>query len=341
MDKKTLVVGANGYIGSVLYSKLCTDVCFGEIVGLDAMFYSDSKLYIDNCNTSIIKKDIRDVDENDLDGVDTVFYLSELNDPTSVKYPDLKYGIDRDAAHVFMQKCKDAGVKEFLYSSSASVYGFLDGIANEDSPLNPLTPYAVCKRDNELFLQSIADDNFHVICSRNATVYGLSPNMRFDLVINYLCGSAIVRRLVELTSDGRAIRPFAHIEDICDAYIKLVKLPIEARGNFLVVNNGKSENNFVIFDIAEKISQLSKCKIKYDHNNPDRRSYGLSVDKLNSLGIEHKRDITIEIEKMLSFFKKIQLDDELFSRRTHIRLKQIEYLLNTKQLTSELLWKGE
>ncbi len=337
--EKTLIVGADGYIGTMLCAKLQNDSYFGDIIGLDTMFYSDSKLYINNFNNNIIKKDIREVKEKDLVSYKNVFYLSDLNDPTGVKYPDLKYKIDRTNAQLFMQKCKSAGVKEFVYSSSASVYGLFDGDAKEDDPLNPLTPYAECKCDNEMFLQSIADRNFHVICSRNATVYGLSPNIRFDLVINYLCGSAVAKGEIELTSDGRAVRPFAHIEDICEAYINLIKIPAEVRGDFLIVNNGDNDNNYLIFDIAKKISEMVGCRITYNHNNPDRRSYGLNTDKLNGFGIKHQRNIDIEINKMLSFLKRIRLDEDFLNRRTHMRLKQIDYLLDTKQLSGNLLWK--
>ena len=339
--KRTLVVGSDGYIGSVLYPKLQNDSYFGEVVGLDSMFYSDSRLYIEDFGRKIIKKDIREVAETDLSGFDIVFYLSDLNDPTSIKYPKLKYDIDRMAAQAFMKKCKNAGVREFVYSSSASVYGFLDGEASEDSPLNPLTPYAECKSDNEKFLQSITDERFHAICSRNATVYGLSPNIRFDLVVNYLCGSAIAKGIIELTSNGCAIRPFAHVEDICNAYISLVKLPIDMRGNFLIINNGDNSNNYLVFDIAKQISHISGCKIIYNRNNPDKRSYGLNADKLNKLGVKHQKNINAEIEKMLDFFKQIQLTESFLDRRTHTRLKQIDYLLDTDQLSEDLIWKGK
>src|SRR3989344_4449032 len=168
---------------------------------------------------------------------------------------------------------KKAGVKRFVYSSSCSVYGASDEIADENSPTNPLTVYAKCKILNEEYISKLADDKFSPVFLRNATAYGLSARMRFDLVINYLAGSALVTGEIKMTSDGNAWRPFVHVDDICRAMLHVLEAPKEQVHN-KIFNVGGEGSNYTIKEISEIISEaLPGCKITLDDTTPDKRNY--------------------------------------------------------------------
>ncbi len=332
-----LIVGADGYIGSVLTGVLAK--AGYDISGIDTGYYSDQSLYSPN-DTTIMKKDVRLVTIKDLVGVDAIICLSDLNDPTSSAYPEQTKSINLQGLMSLANKCKQAGVRRFLYASSASVYGFAgDENMSENSKLNPLTPYAECKIAIEKHLLSISDDNFRVACMRNATVYGLSPHMRFDLVINYLCGSAIADNIVRLKSDGSAWRPFVHINDLAEAFLSILRLPDKTFSNLIVnVGNGDTGNHRVA-DIAQIISQATGCPVEISLNNKDARSYRLNTDKLESLGIACTRDLHKEIEVMVKFLRDIELDTHLLHNDSFHRTDRIRNLLESGQVDNELYWR--
>jgi len=314
-----------------------------DVTGLDAGYYRNDYLYTPLWNMpAVITKDIRQVTAADLEGFDAVICLSDLNDPLSQAYPEITKKTNYEGPARFAILCKEVGIKKFIYSSSASVYGFAaDSIMDEASELNPLTPYAECKVKMEEHLLSLCDDSFSVACLRNSTVYGLSPRIRFDLVINYLCGTAIAKNTIELKSDGGAWRPFVHINDVCDAFVSILELP-PTNTSGLVVNVGNGETgNYRVIDIAGMIRDLTGCKITVNNSNKDKRSYRISSSKLEGLGLECRRDLKAEISAMLDFFKRIKLTEDDLSSNTFTRLEQIRYLLATKQIDQDLYWSRD
>lgn len=334
---RILVLGADGYIGSVLTSVLSEA---GYIVsGVDTGYYSDQSLYPPN-DTTISKKDIRLVSAKDLVDVEAVICLSDLNDPTSSLYPEQTKSINLQGLMALADKCKQAGIKRFLYSSSASVYGFAgDEDMRETSNITPLTPYAECKAAMEEYLGSISDENFRVACMRNATVYGLSPRMRFDLVINYLCGSAVANNVVRLKSDGSAWRPFVHINDLTEAFLAILQLPNKTFSN-LIVNVGNGSNgNYRIADIAKVISRITGCSVEVSLDNKDARSYRLNTEKLESLDIVCTRNMHEEIEKMVNFLRNIGLDDRRLHNDSFNRTDRIRNLIESGRVDSGLYWR--
>lgn len=332
-----LVFGADGYIGSVLTGVLAKTGY--AVSGVDAGYYSDQSLYSPN-DTTILRKDVRLVTVEDLVGVDAIICLSDLNDPTSSIYPEQTKSINLQGLMSLADKCKQAGIRRFLYASSASVYGFAgDENMSENSKLNPLTPYAECKIAMEKHLLSISDDSFRAACMRNATVYGLSPHMRFDLVINYLCGSAVADNVVRLKSDGSAWRPFIHIKDLTEAFLSILRLPDRTFSNLIVnVGNGHTGNHRVV-DIAQIISQVTGCPVEISLNNKDARSYRLNTNKLESLGITCTRDIDKEIEVMVKFLRDIELDTQLLRNDGFNRTDRIRNLIESGRVDNELYWK--
>jgi nucleoside-diphosphate-sugar epimerase len=337
MPKKILIAGVEGYIGTVLASHLVDKY---DVFGIDTGYYSNSILYPSISKITTIKKDIRDVTQEDVRDAWAVICLSDLNDPTSQIYPEVTRKINFEGLKNFAVICKKAGVARFLYSSSASVYGFAgDTLMNEQSPTNPLTPYAQCKVDMERYLLSIADRNFSIACMRNATVYGPSPHMRFDLVINALCGSAVADNIIKLNSDGGAWRPFVHIEDLCVTFIKVLQLPLVTFSNLIVnVGNGTS-GNYRIVDIATIIQKYTGCSISVSIENKDRRSYQIDTSLLESLGLTCMRKVEDEILVMLSFFKKHKLNNMQLHDASFNRTQRIVGLVESGYVDNNLFWR--
>lgn len=337
MRDKILVVGSDGYIGSILCRKLQNNF---NVTGYDTGYYRGAYLYSPQWNLpKTITKDIRLITAEDIKGFKAVICLSDLNDPLSQNYPEVTKKINYEGLARFASLCKEAGVEKFLYSSSASVYGFTsDKLIDEKSGLSPLTPYAECKTLMEKHLLLLCDDHFSAACLRNSTVYGLSPRMRFDLVINYLCGTAVARNIIELKSDGNAWRPFVHIEDVCDVFVRILGLPPSVMSGLIVnVGDGK-KGNYKVIDIVHIIQTITGCDITVDNKNTDKRSYCIDSSKLNSLGIKCRKDMKTEICNMLEFFKKIELSSEDLSLNTYTRLEQIRYLFKTRQIDQDFFW---
>lgn len=330
------VVGADGYIGSVLIEKLANENY--RVVGFDAQYYSDVYLYPPKKEIEIKHLDTRDINTQDLVGVEILFCLADLTDPISQAYPDATHEINDSALRQLARTAKQTGVKRFIYSSSASVYGFAgEEPMTEESRLSPLTPYAKCKVEMEQYLAMLSDESFTVACLRNATVYGLSPRMRFDLVVNYLCGTAVARNKVELHSDGKAWRPFVHIDDLTDAFIQIMKLP-DNDFDGLIVNVGDTNESYTIHEVANIISTASGCEITADLSNHDRRSYRISSQKLNQLGIHCSHQLRTEVEGIIEYLKTIQLDEKTLMKKSFMRKPQIDTLLKQGKIDGSLRW---
>src|SRR3990170_994939 len=215
---KILVTGSEGYLGVPLTKVLLREG--DDVVGLDTGYFCDGWLYGTPLSlASSIKKDIREVTAQDVRGFDAVIHLAELsNDPLGQNDPDLTYEINHKGTVKLIDACIAAGVSRFIYSSSCSVYGASDEVSDEKSPTNPLTAYAKSKVLNEQYLLLKASDTFTPVILRNATIYGPSPRMRFDLAVNNLAGFAWTTNEVKMDSDGTPWRPFIHILDVCEAF---------------------------------------------------------------------------------------------------------------------------
>ncbi len=207
---KVLVTGTEGYIGARLAPWLTTRG--HEVVGLDTGFYRDGTLYLDPIGLPqlprTIYKDLRTVVPQDFEGFDAVVHLAELsNDPLGENRPEITFKINHEGSVLIAKAAKQAGVKRFVYASSCSVYGFGSGgdFLDETSPTNPQTAYANCKVNVERDVKSLADGDFCVSFLRNATAYGPSPRMRFDIVLNDLCALAWRKKKIVMVSDGSTV----------------------------------------------------------------------------------------------------------------------------------------
>ena len=337
-----LVTGSEGYIGSRLALRLET---LGHLVeGIDSGFYKEGNLYkSEAAYKSTMPKDIRDITSDDLSGFDAVVHLAELsNDPLGEMNPEITCQINHLGSVELAKKCRDAGVSRFIYFSSCSVYGIggADTLKTEESETNPQTTYANCKVLSERDIADLADEKFSPTFLRNATVYGPSARMRFDIVVNNLTGMAWTESEINLVSDGSPWRPLVHIEDIIEVVELFLSSPIERIHN-QIINIGFTSENYQIREIAEIIQEVfPDCKVSLGTTDHDNRSYRVSFDKLRDLfpGFSQKWNLREGIVQLREFYKDIGLSKEVFTDSPYTRLKHLKKLLAEGRLNDQLYW---
>jgi len=338
---KVLVTGSDGYIGSKVTSLLASRG--HDVVGFDTGYYRCSWF----CNgikefPKVISEDIRKISGKYLEGVEAVVHLSELsNDPIGQIDPETTKDVNHNGTKRLIDECIKSGVKRFVYSSSCSVYGASDKIVSEISERNPVSEYAKCKALNEDYLLSLENSEFTPVILRNATAYGPSPRIRFDLAINNLTAVAFTTKVVKLDSDGSAWRPFVHIDDIALAIVCALEAPKDSIYKE-VFNVGDNASNYKIIDVAEEIKkQMPECEILLNAENIDKRNYNVNFDKIHSKlpGFKHKKNVPDGITELLEVYKKVGLTNEMFESRDFIRLKQIKYLRDTNQIDEKFYWR--
>jgi nucleoside-diphosphate-sugar epimerase len=341
---KVLVTGADGYIGAILAPTLLERG--HDVTGLDAGFYRSGWLFNDNRTwPHIVSKDIRQVTSKDFESFDAVVHLAELsNDPLGEHDPKTTYDINHKGSVELARKAKEAGVRRFVYTSSCSVYGAAeDGSArDESSATNPQTAYAKCKTLVERDVQPMADKDFTPVFLRNATAFGASPRMRFDIVLNNLAGLAWTTRHIAMTSDGTPWRPLVHVNDICAAIAECLEAPKEAVHNE-VFNVGSDEQNYRIREIAEIVGQaFPGCAVTFGPNGGDNRSYRVSFAKIRKHlpSFRCAWDAKRGAEQLREVFERIDMTKEVFDYRAFTRLKQLKHLIGTDQLDQDFYWKN-
>lgn len=341
---KILVTGTDGYIGARLAPLLHTRG--HEVVGLDTGFYRDACLYIDPIGMpwapATAARDLRTMTPADFEGVDAVVHLAELsNDPLGQNRPEITFQINHEGSKRIAQAARQAGVRRFVYASSCSVYGVGSGeFLDETAPVNPQTAYATCKALVERDLLPMADGDFSVVFLRNATAYGPSPRMRFDIVLNDLCALAWTRKRIAMISDGSPWRPLVHIEDICEAMRCALEAPASAV-NGEVFNVGRNGENYRVREIAQIVAQaFPGCEVSAGPPSQDNRSYRVSFDKIASKlpGFEARWTAALGAEELRRLFERIDFSAETFGFRAFTRLKQLKYLQRTGQVDDDLYW---
>ena len=341
---KILVTGLDGYIGTILGDYLTKRG--HAVTGLDTGFYRDGWLYNDNAlqRPPCITKDLRTITENDLRGFEAIVHLAELsNDPLGQHNPELTYAINHRGSVALATKCRKTGVSRFVYTSSCSVYGTGSGeFKTEESETNPQTAYAKCKVLVENDLAGLANDEFSPTFLRNATAYGASPRMRFDLVLNNLAGLAWTTKEIKMTSDGSPWRPLVHVSDIAQAITCALEAPRSIVHN-QVFNVGSNTENYQVREIAEIVADsFPGCTSTFGKNDGDNRSYRVSFDKINSVlsGFKCRNNAAAGARELNELFQRIDMPRQTFEFRAYTRLKQLQHLLCTAQIDEQLYWIG-
>lgn len=341
---RILLTGVDGYIGSLLGPVLMD--AGHEVVGLDTGFYRDGWLYSDPKHLArspkTLCKDLRLVSPSDVEAMDAIVHLAELsNDPLGNTVPKVTKEINHQGSVRLAKLAKEAGVPRFVYTSSCSVYGAGAGeFLDETAPVNPQTAYAECKVMVERDVGALADDSFSPVFLRNATAYGASPRMRFDIVLNNLSGLAWVTKRIAMTSDGTPWRPLVHVLDICHAVRCAVEAPAEAVHK-QVFNVGQNSDNYRVREIAEIVGDVfTGCEVTFGSLDGDSRSYRVAFDKIHEQlpGFECKWSALSGAKQLHRIFERIEMSEETFEFRAFTRLKQLRYLMGTQQVDDELFW---
>jgi nucleoside-diphosphate-sugar epimerase len=339
---KVLVTGSQGYIGTILVPMLIEKG--HEVIGFDTDYYKRCTFSGEVPDNDFIKKDIRDIQREDIEGFDAIIHLAGLsNDPLGDYRPELTKDINQKASVRLAMLAKEGGIKRFLFASSCSNYGsagsnFLD----EEASFNPVTPYGISKVEVEAALSEMADDDFSPTYLRASTAYGVSPRLRFDLVANNLTAWAFTTGKVYLKSDGTPWRPIVHVEDIALAYIAVLHAPRDVVHNE-AYNVGTTTENYQIKEIAEIVQDIvPNCKVDYAPDaGPDKRCYRVNCDKIARCLHEFKPQWTAKrgIEQLYDEYKKVGLTLDEFEGPKYMRIAHIKGLIEKMQLSDNLRWK--
>jgi len=339
---RVLVTGHHGYIGSVLAPALRD--AGHDVVGLDAFYFRGCDFGEDTELEPALALDLRDVRPADLEGLDAVVHLAALsNDPLGDLNLDWTFAINRDGAIALARAAKEAGVRRFVFASSCSMYGAAagDALLAEDAPLHPLTPYADSKIAAEEALQELAGDGFAPVAMRNATVYGVSPRLRLDVVLNNLVAWAHTTGAIRLQSDGSSWRPLVHVRDVARATTALLEASEDAVCGE-AFNIGSGAQNYRIRELAEIVREcLPSCQITYAEGaSSDPRSYRVDFSKFESAFPECRFEWTAErgADELVRAYETVGLTFDEFQGHRYIRLGRLTRLLEAGALDEDLRW---
>lgn len=338
---RILVTGDKGYIGTVLVPMLIAEG--HDVVGLDSDLYQRCTFGDNLPEIQSICKDLRDVEAKDVEGFDAVMHLAALsNDPLGNLNPDLTYEINHQASVKLAKLAKEVGVPRFLFSSSCSTYGAAgEQMLTEEADFNPVTPYGYSKVYVEQEVAELANENFSPTFLRNATAYGVSPRLRFDIVLNNLVAWAYSTGKVLIKSDGTPWRPIVHIEDISRAFIAVLNAPREAVHN-QAFNVGRNDQNYRIRELAEIVKEtVPGCEIEYAQDaGPDKRTYRVDFSKIARELPEFKPqwDARKGAQELYEVYKQCDLKLDEFEGPKYKRIDHIKLLLSDGTLDSSLRW---
>lgn len=338
---KVLVTGHQGYIGSVLAPLLTR--AGHDVVGLDTDFYAGCDFGQPVGAVPSLRMDVRDATPADLAEFEAVIHLAALsNDPLGDLNEQWTYDINLDGTLHLARVAREAGVRRFVFASSCSMYGAsgTDDALDEDAPLRPLTAYAESKVRAEEGLWTLDDGSFSPTSMRNATVYGSSPRLRLDIVLNNLAAWAHTTGQVRLLSDGSAWRPLVHVRDLALVAGSILSAPIELVRS-QAFNVGSDAQNYRIRDLAELLSAETGCAVELAADAaPDARSYRVDFTKL----YRTFPDLVLDWDaargghELITAYREVDLTMDQFESRRYVRLRQLRHLLEHDALDQSLRW---
>jgi nucleoside-diphosphate-sugar epimerase len=341
---RVLVTGHKGYIGKIAVPLLQAQGF--DVSGIDndlfeGCNFGEASFYGKVPDIPYLRKDIRDVELSDFKGIDAVVHLCALsNDPLGNLNPEITFEINYEASVKVAKLAKQAGAQRFIFMSSCSVYGAAGAdMVTEESELNPLTPYGVSKVKAEKDITQLADESFSPTFLRSATAYGLSPMLRFDIVLNNLVAWAYTTGIVLLKSDGMALRPIVHIEDISQAFATVLNSPRDSIHN-QVFNLGITEENYRVRELAELARDtVPNSRVEFAKGaEPDTRSYRVDFSKIRNTLPEFKPKWTARLgaKQLYEAFKKIGVTVDEFEGSRYRRITHFENSIKSGLLDKTL-----
>jgi len=316
-----------------------------EVVGVDSDLFRRSTFTPGIHDVPDVCLDLRDLERKHLDGFDAVIHLAGLsNDPLGDMNPQLTHDINHTASVRLARLARDAGVSRFFYSSSCSSYGASgEKLVDETAELSPITAYAVSKVRVEADVARLADDRFSPTFLRNATAYGVSPRLRFDLVLNNLVAWAATTGRVHIKSDGTPWRPIVHIEDISRAFLAALSAPRDVIHN-QALNVGHSDENYRIRDLAEIVREVVPgSRIEYAKDGgPDERCYRVDFAKISRLLPEFKPRWNARrgAEELYAAYRKAGLSVADYEGPRFKRIDHLKQLMAEGRVDATLRWKA-
>ena len=340
---RILLTGHKGYIGTVMVPMLLG--AGHEVVGLDSDLFRQCTFAPGIHDIPELRLDLRDAQASHLEGFDAVIHLGALsNDPLSDLNPEITYDINHTASVRLAELAKSAGVKRFLYSSSCSSYGQAgDDFVDETATLNPITAYAISKVRVEQDVARLADNNFSPTFLRNATAYGVSPRLRFDLVLNNLVAWAYAQGRVHIKSDGTPWRPIVHIEDISRAFLAVLEAPCEATHN-QALNVGQTEENYRIRDLADIVKDVVPgSRVEYaEGGGPDPRCYRVDFSKIRRVlpAFKPQWNARRGAEELYAAYRAGGLVIDDCEGPRFKRIDHLKYLMASNRVDATLRWRS-
>jgi nucleoside-diphosphate-sugar epimerase len=341
---RVLVTGHRGFIGAVMLPML--QKAGHEATGLDTDLFAECGFSPSPTPPRAIRRDLRDVQPADVEGVEAVLHLAALsNDPLGDLDSELTYDVNHRATVKLAKLARDAGVPRFIFSSSCSNYGASGGEAmlTEEAAFNPVTAYGVSKVRAEQELLTLASDSFTPVLLRSATAYGVSPQLRCDIVLNNLTAHAVATGKVLIKSDGSPWRPIVHVEDICRAFIAALEAP-RAAVHGQAFNVGRTEENYRVRELAEMVRDtVPGCAIEFAGGaSPDARNYRVDSSKIARAlpGFQPRWTARDGARQLYEAFRdaKMTLDD--IEGWRYRRIGQIKKLTAAGRLGPDLRWKA-
>lgn len=339
---KVLLTGHRGYIGAVAAPMLRE--AGHQVVGLDTGLYEGCDFGPPPSSIPEIRKDLREVTQEDLAGFEAVLHLAALsNDPLGNLDGQLTYTINHRESVRLAEMAKAAGVTRFVFASSCSTYGAAgDEHLDETASLNPVTAYGESKVLVERDVKKLASDDFTPTFMRNATAYGVSPRLRLDIVLNDFVAAAFATGRIYIKSDGTPWRPIVHLRDIISAAITAMEAPREKVHNE-VFNVGQTSENYRISELAEIVREtVPGCRIEYaPDGGPDKRCYRVSCEKIRRVLPEFVPQWTARkgAQELFEAYQNMGLTAADLESGRYLRIRTIQRRLTSGELDNSLRWK--
>lgn len=347
---KILITGNMGYVGPVLTKYL-------RAARPDAVLHGYDNAYFAHCLTGASVLPERDLDEqiygdtrtigpDFLKGYDAVVQLAAVsNDPMGKQFEDVTFDINQKTTVSLAQAAAKAGVKNYVFASSCSIYGIAEGgPRRETDPLNPITAYAKSKIGAEQELVKL-ETNMVITSLRFATACGMSDRLRLDLVLNDFVACAIAEGRITVLSDGSPWRPLIDVADMARAIDWAIARPASNGGRYLAVNVGSNDRNYQVRDIAHAVqAEVPGSTVSINTSAPaDSRSYQVDFSLFNSLAPDHQPVVTLRqsIQNLVSGLRRMNFNDANFRSSNLIRLKVLQGHIDEQRLSAALEWRAK